>query len=67
MPSHAHAINLAIDGSNNIIANKDRVALNGYGNSTWWANCGESTSRGGDTAHNNLQPYFCCYIFKRTA
>ena len=28
---------------------------------------GSTNSQGGDGAHNNLQPYITCYMFKRTA
>ena len=28
---------------------------------------GDTGFAGGNSAHNNLQPYLCIYIFKRTA
>jgi len=27
----------------------------------------ETAEAGGDTAHNNIQPYITCYFYKRTA
>lgn len=66
MPSHEHGFALAIDGGSEI-ANKDRVALNGYGNSRWWSNAHRFDKTGGNQAHNNMPPYLAVYVWKRTA
>lgn len=38
-----------------------------YYNGGWWGNYDSTTNTGGDQAHNNLQPYITCYMYKRTA
>lgn len=38
-----------------------------YGGSTGAAGGGQTGSAGSDGAHNNLQPYITCYMWKRTA
>ena len=65
MPSHQHNLSLAIEGSN--VSNKDRVALNGYGNSRWWGNLYKMDSTGGSQAHNNMPPYLAVYMWKRVS
>ena len=37
------------------------------GNKKWWGNNLYSSDTGGNQAHNNLQPYITCYMYKRTA
>lgn len=63
MPSHQHELSLANYGSDNV-------------SSVVWSNQNSQKfayaydmikSKGGDQPHNNLQPYFTCYIFVRTA
>lgn len=63
MPSHSHGLNTNIDatgfGSNNSLAR----ALGGK--TEWKDNQYYMKSTGGDKAHNNLQPYITCYMWKR--
>ncbi len=63
MPSHQHELSLANYGSENV-------------SSVVWSNQNSQKfayaydmikPKGGDQPHNNLQPYFTCYIFVRTA
>lgn len=66
MPSHNHYFSLAIDGGNEV-ASKDRVALNGFGNSRWWSNIHRIDNTGGNQAHNNMPPYLVVYMWKRVS
>lgn len=38
-----------------------------YYNGGWWGNYESTSNTGGGKAHNNLQPYITCYMYKRTA
>lgn len=38
-----------------------------YYNGGWWGNYDSTSNTGGGQAHNNLQPYITCYMYKRTA
>ena len=61
MPSHNHGWGYALTGTK--------------GNNEWSSAGSNKTgtandiiqATGGSQAHNNLQPYLCVYIFKRTA
>lgn len=60
MPSHNHTSKgwaAVTDGSGSY------VTLGGSGSSTDYS----TNNRGGGGAHNNLQPYITCYMYKRTA
>lgn len=61
MPSHSHQIHGGW-GSGSMGRNFFRVDSNNPGNQ--WD---DTFSTGGDGAHNNLQPYITCYMYKRTA
>ena len=60
MPSHKHSIAFDQTNGSNIGGLKSNVA-NVYWNNRY------SSSTGGDKAHNNLQPYYTVYFWKRTA
>lgn len=66
MPSHSHnwkATNLGASGDNYAgIAYNNYSGHAGQNPMTEWI-----YNTGGDQAHNNLQPYITCYMWKRTA
>ena len=66
MPSHSHnwkATNLGASGDNYAgIAYNNFSGHVGSDPMTEWIK-----NTGGDQAHNNLQPYIACYMWKRTA
>lgn len=70
MPSHNHFDFSNTDG---FALHCENVAWGNYVIMTKNSTTGEvynyqkPTSQGKSSAHNNLQPYFCCYIFKRIA
>lgn len=61
MPSHSHHIHGGW-GSGSLGNNFFRVDSSNPGN-RW----DDTFSTGGDGAHNNLQPYITCYMFKRVS
>ena len=65
MPSHSHNIYTVDSGSGNQ-GKKDGLYYQGgwWGNGVGAPNVGNT---GGSKAHNNLQPYITCYMYKRTA
>lgn len=60
MPSHNHQ--LAYDSGTDA-GIQDRVAWGGYEEARWYS---RTSSVGGNSAHNNMQPYVTCYMWKRT-
>ena len=65
MPSHSHSIYTVDSGSGN---HGKRDGL--YYQGGWWGNgvgAPNVGNTGGSKAHNNLQPYITCYMYKRTA
>lgn len=61
MPSHVHKVHAGW-GAGSLGNNFLRVDSNNPKNQ--WD---DTFSTGGDQAHNNLQPYITCYMYKRTA
>lgn len=77
MPAHNHPYQYTVTGSgggvNNIYgfgyiasANGTLITTDGVPPTTGELRFG-TKNRGGDQAHNNLQPYITCYMWKRTA
>lgn len=62
MPSHKHDI-MNVDTGSGSQGKRSGTYYNGG----WWGNYQSTESTGGDQAHNNLQPYITCYMYKRTA
>ena len=65
MPSHTHKI-YDVDSGNGNHGKKDGLYYQGG----WWGNsvgAPNVSNTGGSKAHNNLQPYITCYMYKRTA
>lgn len=60
IPSHNHVFNFRTSGSQPLDGNHGAYMLAGT-NDTAIANAG------GGQAHNNMAPYYTCYIFVRTA
>lgn len=67
MPSHTHSINSCMfQGENHTNAK----LASARADSSWNSNAQSESSigyTGGNSAHNNLQPYITCYMWKRTA
>ena len=63
MPSHTHNFK---GGKTSILAASDGIGLMGASASDGYGNWGYIVQgTGGGQAHNNLQPYITCYMFKR--
>ena len=61
LPSHRHRTAIDFGGNESL----DNYTSYGYNSTSRYYNL--TSSEGGDQAHNNLQPYFTCYIWCRTA
>lgn len=66
MPPHSHRTKSVDTGTGS------QGKANGtYYQGGWWGNYDDTTTTGGSSgsvvAHNNLQPYITCYMYKRTA
>jgi len=64
MPTHTHPIYATSSESDGNQQDGLRSTGRWYGNSHGSPNVANA---GGDGAHNNLQPYITCYMYKRTA
>ena len=62
MPSHYHNLGQMYDGYH--LAGQTSQPRGVYAD---YAQAVNTTSVGGGQAHNNLQPYITCYMYKRTA
>lgn len=60
MPKHHHAM-CSVDTSGGSQGKRNGTYYQGG----WWGNYENTTESGGDGAHNNLQPYITCYMYKR--
>ena len=63
MPSHSHSAKVTIDV--NTVAAMYRSNVVGGGGVWSNADTNQINATGGDGAHNNLQPYITCYMWKR--
>lgn len=67
MPSHNHNVRAGFEGGRN-----DQLGYNhSFGSPAGYRSGGDGGNfiedKGGNAAHNNLQPYITCYMYKRTA
>ena len=60
MPSHQHGVGIFGDAGGPFGYNIQTLSIGSQQNVT-------TEAKGGDQAHNNLQPYITCYMWKRTA
>lgn len=62
MPKHYHTM-CSVDTSGGSQGKRNGTYYQGG----WWGNYESTTETGGDGAHNNLQPYITCYMYKRVS
>lgn len=62
MPKHSHGVDLYLGWQTGGGVSVGRVVENNGNMNGWGCNIKNS---GGDGAHNNLQPYITCYMYKR--
>ena len=67
MPSHTHAIYGGNTSTTNTLASFNSNGWIPLLGGTGYKNDGTMTNSGDNDAHNNLQPYITCYMWKRTA
>ena len=67
MPSHRHYTSNYNGGGNTQGMATTNAQVHGDTNYWNFNNPGNSSATGGDGAHNNLQPYITCYMYKRVA
>lgn len=66
IPSHSHDLGVKVTSNNgDSSAEADQIAVNWSSAKHFSEYYGGKT--GGSQAHNNLQPYITCYMWKRTA
>ena len=66
MPSHYHRNPLGELDDGNFSGGTSQLVVADSEKSTGF-NSYQTTTKGGDQPHNNLQPYITCYMWKRTA
>lgn len=66
MPSHNHLTYGALDGSSRTSSNTGNVWYQ-IENAGWTSDKYRTNSVGGNSSHNNVQPYIVVYFWRRTA